>query len=193
MKRAVFLDRDGVLTRSLTRDGRPYAPRSIGEFELLPGTAEALTALKAAGFLRIVVTNQPDVAAGTLDMAVLEEMHHRLRVWLPLDAIKVCCHQDRDNCLCRKPKPGMLHEAAREFCVDLPQSFMVGDRWRDVSAGKAAGCRTIFIDCGYQEDLRDPPDYTVKSLAEASQIIVSSREHEWFPATKAIYARSAEP
>lgn len=178
MERAVFLDRDGVLTRSLTRNGRPYAPRSVSEFELLPGTVEALTALQAAGFRRIVVTNQPDVAAGTLDLATLEEMHRMLRSWLPLDAIKVCCHQDQDNCGCRKPKPGMLLEAAREFSLDLRQSFMVGDRWRDVSAGRVAGCRTIFIDCAYQESLRDLPDYTAKSLVEATQIIVSCRQRE---------------
>jgi len=175
MERAVFLDRDGVLTRPLVRNGRPYAPRTLGEFELLPGVREALIALAVAGFRRVVVTNQPDVAAGTLKPAVLAEMHRRLREWLPLDAIMVCCHRDEDHCACRKPKPGMLLEAARELSLNLPGSFMVGDRWRDVSAGKAAGCQTVFIDWGYQEELREPSDRTVKTLAQACEIIVSQR------------------
>jgi len=173
MERAVFLDRDGVLTRPLVREGRPYAPRALEEFELLPGVREALITLVVAGFRRVVVTNQPDVVAGTLKPVVLEEMHRRLRGWLPLDAIKVCCHREEDHCACRKPKPGLLLDAARELSLDLPGSFMVGDRWRDVSAGKAAGCQTVFIDWGYQEELRAPPDYTVRTLAQACEIIVS--------------------
>lgn len=172
MERAVFLDRDGVLNRSDIRNGRPYAPTSLEEFQLLTGVVEAVAQLRAAGFRLIVVTNQPDVATGKLSLTVLEQMHHQLRAWLPLDDIKICCHLDTDGCTCRKPKPGMLLEAAREQGINLNQSFMVGDRWRDVSAGKAAGCQTIFIDYGYAEPLETPPDFVVTSLLEASRIIL---------------------
>jgi len=170
--RAVFLDRDGVLTRSITRDGRPYAPTTLTEFELLPGVVEGVRRLREAGFCLIVVTNQPDVGAGKVRREILDQMHAQLRSWLPLDAIQVCCHTDANQCECRKPKPGMLLAAARDWAIDLPRSFMVGDRWRDVSAGKAAGCRTIFIDYGYAEKLVEPAEFVVTSFSEAVSILL---------------------
>ena len=172
MERAVFLDRDGVLNRSNLRNGRPCAPTSLEEFELLPGVTQAVGRLREAGFRLIVVSNQPDIATGKLSREILERMHERLRSWLPVDAIKVCCHVDENECACRKPKPGMLLEAAREWSIDLSRSFMVGDRWRDVSAGKAAGCRAIFVDYGYAETQVDQPDFVVASLLEAADIIL---------------------
>ena len=173
MRRAVFLDRDGVLTRSEVREGKPFAPRQLVDFELLPGVAEAVRALHGADWRLVVVTNQPDVATGKIDRSVLDAMHARLREWLPLDDIRVCLHVDADACDCRKPKPGLLLAAARELDLALADSFMVGDRWRDVSAGKAAGCRTIFVDCGYAEPLREPPDFVVRNLPEATALILS--------------------
>ena len=172
MERAVFLDRDGVLNHSVVRNGRPYAPTSLAGFQLLPDVPKAVAQLKCAGFRLIVVTNQPDVATGALSAVTLEQMHEQLRAWLPLDDIKTCCHVDADGCACRKPKPGMLVAAAREHGLDLCGSFMVGDRWRDVTAGHAAGCKTIFIDYGYAETLETPPDFVVTSLLEASRIIL---------------------
>ena len=172
MKRAVFLDRDGVLNRSVVRAGRPYAPTSLDEFELLPGVLEALTNLRTAGFVLVVVTNQPDLATGRIRPEVAEAIHQKLRALLPIDDIKVCGHVDEDDCSCRKPRPGMLLEAAREWSIDLCRSFIVGDRWRDVSAGKAAGCKTIFVDYGYPERLVDAPDFVVTSLQEAVRIIL---------------------
>jgi D-glycero-D-manno-heptose 1,7-bisphosphate phosphatase len=174
MKLAVFLDRDGVLNRSMVRNGRPYAPTALDEFELLPGVIEAVRRLRTAGFLLIVVTNQPDVATGAVSASVLDAIHQKLRASLDLDDIKVCCHVEADGCRCRKPRPGMLLEAAREWSIDLNRSFMVGDRWRDVSAGKAAGCTTIFVDCGYEERQVDAPDFVVTSLAEAVKIILGN-------------------
>lgn len=172
MRRAVFLDRDGVLNRSAIRDGRPFAPRALEEFELLPGVEEAIELLRRSGFLLIVVTNQPDINAGKIDPEVVQQMHEHLRERLRIDDIWMCPHLDADRCLCRKPRPGMLMDAAAKWSVDLSQSFMVGDRWRDVSAGKAAGCRTVFIDYGYAEAQRAAPDFVVKSLGEAANIIV---------------------
>jgi len=172
VRRAVFLDRDGVINQSIVRDGKPYSPESVAEMKIMKGVRDALASLRSAGFLNIVVTNQPDVASGRLKIETIEAMHRRLRDELALDDIKVCCHGDADGCGCRKPKPGMLLQAAGEFGVDLGQSFMVGDRWRDVAAGQAAGCANFFIDYGYDEKRPDAPYITVKSLAEASTRIL---------------------
>ena len=163
MNRAVFLDRDGVINHNDVRDGRPVGPESLAQFVIIPGVREAIEAFHAAGFLVIVATNQPDVAR-----ELVEAMHAQLRNNLKIDDIKVCVHAEADNCACRKPKPGMLLEAAREREISLPQSWMIGDRWRDVEAGKAAGCRTVFVDHGYvNEQSPREPDVIVHSLIEA--------------------------
>lgn len=173
MRRAVFLDRDGVINRSLVRDGKPYAPTTLGEFEILPGVAEALLRLRSAGFLNLVVTNQPDITTGKQQPEILEAMHARLLAELALDAVRVCPHTDAAACACRKPAPGLLLEAAREYDIDLKGSYMVGDRWRDVEAGQRAGCECFFIDYGYSEKSPKKPYVAVKSLAEAAAVILS--------------------
>ena len=172
VRRAVFLDRDGVINRTVVRDGRPYPPASVEALELLPGVTEALTRLHQAGFRLVVVTNQPDVARGTQDRAVVDAIHAKLAAALPIDEFRVCDHDDSDGCDCRKPKPGLLFNAARDAGIDLAASFMVGDRWRDVEAGRAAGCRTIFIDYDYDERRPHAPEFVVRSLAEASDWIL---------------------
>jgi D-glycero-D-manno-heptose 1,7-bisphosphate phosphatase len=173
--RAVFLDRDGVLNAAVVRDGRPYPPGNAGEVELLPGVAEACDRLHDAGFELIVVTNQPDVARGTQTVEVLDGINDVLRNALPLDEIVVCPHDDADGCECRKPKPGMLVDAAGRRGIDLSASFMVGDRWRDVEAGRSAGCRTVLIDRGYDEPAAQP-HVTVSDLGEAAVWILETGE-----------------
>jgi D-glycero-D-manno-heptose 1,7-bisphosphate phosphatase len=173
MKRAVFLDRDGVLTRALVRDGQAYAPVTPAEMEMDADAPAALARLKAAGFLLVVVTNQPDVARGIIRREDVERMHATLRAALPLDACFVCYHDDADGCDCRKPQPGMLIQAAGECAIDLAASFMIGDRWRDIDAGAAAGCRTVWIDRGYRERAPEhAPDARVDSLRAAAEWIV---------------------
>lgn len=169
MKRqAAFLDRDGVINRAVVRDRKPYPPADISQLEVLPGVPEALGKLKAAGYLSIVVTNQPDVARGKTTRATVEAIHARLGSALALDAFYTCWHDDADRCGCRKPLPGLLLEAARDHDIDLACSFMVGDRWRDIAAGRAAGCRTAWIRCGYDEPEPSPPaDFTGANLAAA--------------------------
>jgi len=176
MQRAVFLDRDGVINRALERDGKPYPPTSLAEFEILLGVAEACAKLKQAGYLLVVATNQPDVGRGTLAQSVVEAIHAHMCQTLPIDRVEVCYHpgQGTSDCDCRKPKPGMLLRAARELGIDLAQSWMVGDRWRDVDCGHAAGCRTVFIDYGYSEALMQTPDFHVKNLLEAAQVILDA-------------------
>jgi D-glycero-D-manno-heptose 1,7-bisphosphate phosphatase len=170
--RAVFLDRDGVINRAIVKHGKPYSPATLDEFELLPGVEQTIRSLRAAGYLVIVATNQPDVATGVQRREVVEAMHGKLRAAGLCDDIKVCYHTDADACYCRKPKPGMLLEAAREWQIDLARSFMVGDRWRDVAAGKAAGCYAFFIDYEYRERSADNPDAVVGSLQEAGRLIL---------------------
>lgn len=172
MRRAVFLDRDGVINRAVVRDGKPYPPESVAEMEILPGVEAALQRLRAAGFVNIVVTNQPDVATGKQSRAAVEAMNERVMRTLAVDAIKVCYHVDSDDCACRKPRPGMLLDAAREYGIDLGRSFLVGDRWRDIAAGQAAGCRAFFIDFAYAEKRPSKPYVAVKSLREAADVIL---------------------
>lgn len=171
--RAVFLDRDGVLNAATVRDGKPYPPQSLGELKITPEAPACLERLRAAGFLLIVVTNQPDLARGKQTREVVDEIHSALRSAMPLDAFYVCAHSDEDECDCRKPKPGMLLAAADDFHIDLANSFMVGDRWRDVEAGARAGCRTVFLDFGYRERGPEPPPHvTVGTLGEGVEWIL---------------------
>lgn len=169
-RRAVFLDRDGVLNRSNVRGGRPYAPTELADFEILPGAPDAVARLRGAGYLAIVVTNQKDVGQGIVSVGVIDAMHDRLRAAVALDDMFVCTCVD--ECPCYKPNPGMLLEAAEKWGIDLAASYMVGDRWRDVGAGRNAGCFTILVDRGYAELLRDEPDRTVASLDEAADLIL---------------------
>jgi D-glycero-D-manno-heptose 1,7-bisphosphate phosphatase len=173
VKRAVFLDRDGVINRAFVRNGKPYPPDSMTELEILPGVEEALRAFRAAGLLNIVVTNQPDVATGKQQREIVETFHAVLGEKLAIDEFRACYHTHDDFCHCRKPEPGMLLDAARKHDIDLSHSFLVGDRWRDVGAGKVAGCTTFFIDYGYGERRPETPDHVVGSLSEACSIILS--------------------
>jgi D-glycero-D-manno-heptose 1,7-bisphosphate phosphatase len=171
--RAVFLDRDGVLTVPEFRDGRSFAPRRLEDFRLYDDAAQCLGRLKAAGFALVVVTNQPDVGNGLVERPVVEEMHRRLAEALPVDAIEVCYHRQADGCDCRKPKPGMLRRAAERLGIDCRRSFMIGDRGTDVAAGQAMGCATILIDAGYRGEHPGIPDHTVGSLTEATEIVLA--------------------
>lgn len=166
-RRAVFLDRDGVLNRAVVVDGKPYPPRRLEDLEILPGVIEACCSLRAAGYLLIVVTNQPDIARGDLTVEALSAVHATLTSRIPLDAVLFCPHDDSDGCSCRKPAPGLLLQAADRFGIALDKSVMVGDRWRDIEAGRRASCRTVFVDHGYAEHLPEGQDLTVASLPDA--------------------------
>lgn len=174
--RAVFLDRDGVINANIERDGRQVAPTKIEQFALLPGVEDAVHRLKAAGFLVVVITNQPDVATGRTPIATVEAMHAVIRGRMPVDDIRACFHVDADNCACRKPKPGMILQAADEYGIDLATSYVVGDRWRDVEAGRVAGCYTILVDYSTEQDGPCRPDKTVRSLPEAVSYILTHQQ-----------------
>jgi len=159
---AVFLDRDGILNRAIVRNGKPYPPGRLEELEILPGTVTSLRELQAAGYLLIGITNQPDVARGQQSREAVELINARILERLPLREIFVCYHDDADHCQCRKPKPGLILNAADKYGLDLPRSWMIGDRWKDIAAGQAAGLKTIFVDYHYSEIyMGNPATYTV--------------------------------
>jgi D-glycero-D-manno-heptose 1,7-bisphosphate phosphatase len=152
----------------------------LEDFEIFPDAPAALEELKAAGFLLIVVTNQPDVGAGKLSREILNQMHEQMRLRLPLDDIYVCIHTREAGCSCRKPQPGMLIAAARKWGLDLSNSYLIGDRSSDIEAARAVGCRSIFIDHNYRETVINSPDFRVGKMSEAASIVVrdSRRAHE---------------
>jgi D-glycero-D-manno-heptose 1,7-bisphosphate phosphatase len=166
------MDRDGVINCTLVRDGVPHPPDNVGQVQILPGVREAMELLAAAGLPRIVVTNQPDVARGSQTIQAVEAINHFLADNLPISAFYVCYHDTGDGCDCRKPLPGMLQRAAREHGIDLPRSYMVGDRWADVEAGRAAGCRSLLIDMPYSQHHRCKPEARVADLMEAVRLIL---------------------
>ena len=177
LNRAVFLDRDGVLNDAILQDGKPHPPASLLELRVAEGAVEALAQLKAAGYLLIVVTNQPDVGRGKQSREAVEEINRALAAELPLDEFVVCWHDGPELCDCRKPKPGMVLGAAARHGIDLQQSFLIGDRWRDIDCGHAAGVRTIWIDRGYRaRGPENPPDHRCGSIREAVEWVLGAED-----------------
>ena len=173
---AVFLDRDGIINRAMVRDGKPYPPSRLGEFEILPGSVTSLSRLADFGYVLIGVTNQPDVARGTQSSELVESFNSLIQSRLPIREIFVCYHDTIDNCDCRKPKPGLIIQAAEKYGVDLSNSWMVGDRWKDIAAGQAAGLKTIFVDYHYAETYKGAPaDFTVEEPSLLADIILKDQ------------------
>ena len=176
MRQAVFLDRDGVLNRTVTRaDGTAGSPRLAADFVLLPGAVEAVRALRRAGLATVVVTNQPDVSRARLEWGELERMHALLRRSVRLDAILTCTHDDGDHCACRKPRPGMLTRASRALNLELARSFLIGDSLKDIAAGRAAGCRTILVGDEVRRSAA-AADWTAPDLRGAAALVLRSLE-----------------
>lgn len=173
MVRAVFLDRDGVLNEVVVRGGKPYSPDSLADLVIVPDAAHALALLRARGFRLVMVTNQPDIARGRISRNEVARMHRHLCNRLPIDAVEVCEHDDADRCDCRKPKPGMLLRAAARDGIALSESFLIGDRWRDIEAGHRAGCRSILVGDGYASEKKAVPDVAVPTLTEAAAWILA--------------------
>lgn len=171
MRRAVFLDRDGVLSKLVWRNGRGVSPRTIEEFELLPNVSAATETLRKSGLLIVVVTNQPDIARGLMKSNDLRLMHERLQEAIAPDAIYSCPHDDRDDCICRKPKPGLLLQAAEELSIDLSSSYFVGDSWKDITAGREVGCKTFLLTGSGDDSVAVAADYVVPHLQEAVELM----------------------
>ena len=176
-KPAVFLDRDGVINKTLIRDGKPFAPTTINDLQLLEGVAEAVNILQDLDLELIIVTNQPDVARGVITQQQLAGFHEKISRETGLRHFYACIHEDEDRCDCRKPKTGLLRAAATDLDVNFEISYMVGDRWKDIQAGQELGCSCFFIDYQYSERRPLPPFSTVTSLLEAA-IRIKEITHE---------------
>jgi D-glycero-D-manno-heptose 1,7-bisphosphate phosphatase len=180
LRPAVFVDRDGVINAAIIRSGKPYSPMSLDQLRILPGVAEGCSRLRDAGFAVVAITNQPEVARGRLDSAALEAMHEAITEQVPLDAIYTCPHDDLDRCSCRKPAPGLIVEACETLGINPTDSYLVGDRWRDIDAGRRAGCTTVLVESGYREPT-SKADKTVASLLEAADWIIERRGKDAVP------------
>jgi D-glycero-D-manno-heptose 1,7-bisphosphate phosphatase len=177
-QRVVFLDRDGVLNRTYPDGGTTRPPHSVAELELLPGVHEACAKLRAAGFALVVVTNQPDVARGTQTRAAVDAINAHMQSELPLLDVFACFHDSGDKCHCRKPKPGLLLDAAKKHDLDIDSAFLVGDRWSDVVAAHAAGCRAVLIETPFSHPERCRADHTAADLTGAAEWILATAARE---------------
>ena len=171
MKKAVFLDRDGVINKAFIKEGLPTSPHSLDELKILPGVKESVLRLKKLNFVCLVVTNQPDVTRGKINKNTVIKMNNFLQKEIKLDDFFVCYHDDEDNCECRKPKPGLLLQASKKWDVNLKKSFIIGDRWRDIQAGEKVGCKTIFLEYNYIDIKPKNPNFITDTLLNATYII----------------------
>ncbi|MCI0704236.1 MAG: HAD family hydrolase [Planctomycetia bacterium] len=172
-QRVVFLDRDGVLNRAFPEGDTTRPPMSVDELELLPGVPESLARLREAGFVLVVVTNQPDVARGKQTREAVEAINTRLGEQLPLLDVFACFHDTPGKCSCRKPKPGLLLSAAAKWNLDLTSGVLIGDRWSDIAAAHAAGCRGVLIDTPFSQRQRCSPDHCAADITEAVDWILA--------------------
>lgn len=161
------------MNRVFVREGNPYPPARLEDVEILSGAITSLQRLADRGYILIGITNQPDVSRGTQSRQVVESMNALIQSRLPVHEIFVCYHDNSDDCDCRKPKPGLILQAAKKYGLDLSLSWMVGDRWKDIAAGQAAGLKTVFLDYHYAEIyLGAPADFTVKNMELLADIIL---------------------
>lgn len=166
MVKAIFLDRDGVINKAIVVNGKPYPPTRMGEVHVIEGIKDLIKLWHEEGYLVIVVTNQPDIGRNTVNKRSVVKINNFLKYEVLFDDLFMCPHRDRDNCECRKPKTGLFKQAKEKYDIDFEESYMIGDRWKDIEAGKRVGCKTIFIDYGYSEELTEKPDYTFKQVKD---------------------------
>lgn len=179
MKRALFLDRDGIVDELVYYASHDEweAPRHVDDLKMIDGVSDALRRFHDAGWLLFFVTNQPNVAKGKTTREEVEEVHRAVlrNIDVPVAESYLCFHRAEDACACRKPSPFFLHEAARDFDVDLSRSWMAGDQDSDLKCGRAAGCRVALIEHRGSEHKRGnvEPDLRVDSLAELADAILT--------------------
>ena len=171
MKKAVFLDRDGVINEVQFSGNLPIPPRTLDEVKIIDGVFEAIRLLKANNFLPIVITNQPDVARKKVSIETVTAINLHISELLGIKHIYTCMHDDSDLCNCRKPSSGLIEQSAAELEIDISKSFLVGDRWKDIAAGQEVGVPSFFIDYSYPEKQPKEPYIKVRSLLEAVERI----------------------
>ncbi len=175
VRKAVFLDRDGVINRSLIVNGKPKAPINYKDFIFLPNSKKSINLLIKNNYLVFVVTNQPDIGNKKILISEINLMHDKIMQQTKIEKIFMCPHSQKKNCDCRKPKIKFLLFAKKNYNLDLSKSFVVGDRFTDIQMGINSGCRTIFINRSYKEEYPKNRDYEVKNILQAAQIIISKK------------------
>ncbi len=181
---AVFFDRDGVLNPVVMRGDVVASPRRLDEWRLEPQVPELNAALRAAGFMTFVITNQPDVARGLMHGDSLDAIHRSLAEAVHLDDIAACTHDNADHCACRKPKPGLVSGLALKHGVDLGASWVIGDQDRDVQTGRAAGVATILLRRPYNSG--SGADHVVETLSEAVALVLQGARSPLFPSNERV-------
>jgi D-glycero-D-manno-heptose 1,7-bisphosphate phosphatase len=172
MNRAVFIDRDGIINKAIVVNRKPFSPVDIYEFKILPKAKKALKTFKKLNLMNIIITNQPDIKTGKQLSKDLDKIHNWMMINLDIDEILVCKHDDNDNCNCRKPKTGMIEQAVEKYQINISQSYLIGDRWKDIQCGQKAGCKeNFFVNYNYNETRPKMPYIVVKSLYECSQYL----------------------
>lgn len=171
LRRAVFLDRDGVINRTVFRRGAQRAPQDMGEWAWMEGVHETVATLRERGYLLVVCTNQPDVSRGWQTRAQVDAFHALIETELRVDRVYACFHDREHACDCRKPKPGMLLAARDAFGIEMAQSFMIGDRTGDIDAGRAAGCTTVHMRHPYDADAQPDADHEIRRLLDLLTIV----------------------
>lgn len=170
-KKCFFFDRDGVLNKSIIKDGKPYAPLLFDKFKLYSSAEKVITDLKQKGYIAIVITNQPDINRKKLKISEFKKMNIFLKKKINIDDIFFCPHTPSENCSCRKPKINLFKMAAKKYNISLKNSYMVGDRKIDIIAGKSAGCKTIYIKKKYKEGSPTEQNYSIRNLKEILKIV----------------------
>jgi D-glycero-D-manno-heptose 1,7-bisphosphate phosphatase len=174
--KAVFFDRDGVLNFSEIKNRKPYPPKNADNLIIVENAKELLNELKNQKFLLICITNQPDFSRGTRTLQNIQQSNDKVSKTLNLDDLFCCLHDNKDNCSCRKPKPGMIFEAEKKWNIDLTKSFLIGDRKSDIEAGISANLKTIFIDYDYDEEKPNKYDFKCSNLQQAVSFILNEKE-----------------
>tara|TARA_B100000530_G_C15725700_1_gene395741 strand:- start:72 stop:614 length:543 start_codon:yes stop_codon:yes gene_type:complete len=172
IKKAIFLDRDGVLVIPIFKNGRSYAPLELNDFKVFPDAKESIKKLKMLGFKIIVITNQPDIHDNILTKEIVDEMNLILKKKVDYDDIEVCYDKIASSPR-RKPNPGMIYDSAQKWNINIKESYLIGDRFSDIEAGIKAGCKgNIFIDYNYtSETSPTKQDYSCSTLSEAANWI----------------------
>lgn len=173
MKRAVFIERDGILNEVQAGPNHPISPMTMEEFRVNEKAKIPIKKLKDAGFVLIVTTNQPGISRGYQSRRDLDYMHDHLRRNFPVDDILVCAHEESDECPCRKPRPGLLIESAFKWQINLDQSYVISDKWQDAEAARTAGCTSLLLKSPWIG--QGHHDFVLPSLKEIANKIITLR------------------
>jgi len=178
MKRAVFVERDGILNEVRPGPKNQIAPLTMEEFKVNKAAEPCLRKLKAAGFVVIVTTNQPGLSRGYQSRRELDRMHDVIKRGFPLDDIMVCPHDEADHCPCRKPRPGLLIEAAFKWHLNLDHSYVISDKWQDAEAARTAGCTSLLLKSPWVGNVHH--DFVLPDLDAIADKILSLKQQVEF-------------